>query len=88
MPLKHNWKDLLLKAWSLRLLYLSLGVQALDALMPYLLDYTSPPWLKGAALLVTAGAGYARLMPQATLPTEDPSWHSERKSLADQSLPS
>lgn len=67
---KPNWKELATKAWSLWALYASILIQAVDTLMPFLLDYTSPTWLKGSAFAVTCLAIYVRMMPQRNLPGE------------------
>jgi hypothetical protein len=69
-PLKENYKDIALKAWSMWALYISLGLQAADQLMPYFIDFTSPWYVKAGAFVVTVMAAYVRLMPQKSLPQE------------------
>lgn len=70
IKLAENWQEVATKAWSMWALYASIAVQAADSLMPYFLDYSSQPWLKAAAFVVTALAAYLRMKPQANLPGE------------------
>lgn len=69
-PLKENYKDIALKAWSMWALYTSLALQAADQLTPLFVDFTSPWYVKAGAFMVTVLAAYVRLMPQKSLPQE------------------
>lgn len=70
MTLLDNWREILLKAWSVRLILLSGLLSGLEVAMPVLRESLEPLGLipPGAfailALLVSAAAGIARIMAQ------------------------
>lgn len=72
MKLIPNWRAVLIKAWSMRLMLLSGLLSGLEVAMPFLRDaieplqIVSPGVFAGAALVVTAAAGIARIIVQPT----------------------
>ena len=67
----ENWKDVLLKAWSVRLILLAglfSGLQAAMGVVPVEVVKTMPTWLWPiATLIVTGGALASRIIMQENL---------------------
>lgn len=61
-----NWRAVLLRAWSVRLILAIVIIQALDATMPLLgLALPLPDgWLPWVTLVVAIAAGFSRFIPQ------------------------
>ncbi|NNM74749.1 hypothetical protein HJG44_20520 [Enterovirga sp. DB1703] len=70
MRLIPQWKDVLARAWSIRLTILASALSGAEVLISILAD--NPPLPRGTfailAMLVTMGAGIARLVAQRDLP--------------------
>jgi hypothetical protein len=62
--LVSDWRDVLKRAWSVRLIALAFLLTAVEVLLPYLGGWVSPGVLGPLAALSTAGAFVARLMAQ------------------------
>ena len=60
MTLLSNWRDVLLRAWSVRLMALAFVIDGAQQMLPYVADYL--PWW--VPLLVLAGALIARHVKQ------------------------
>lgn len=71
MTLLHNWRDVLRRAWSIRLLLLAAALSALEAALPLVDLFDIPRWvmiaLAVATPLVVAAAFIARLLAQKNL---------------------
>lgn len=65
--LVDNWRDIVRRAWSVRLIGLSLVMMAAQAALPYLGDVIPPRIMATATFLVTIGAGLSRIMTQKNL---------------------
>lgn len=74
---KQNWRRVALLAWSQWCVYIAILLQSAEFIMPYLLDYSSPAWVKVVAFVVTALAAYVKLLPQRSLPEEEPAVHED-----------
>lgn len=62
-----NWKVLILKAWSMRLMAIAGLLSGLEVAMPFLADYIPQSlrgWFAAAAFVVTTAAFMARLVAQ------------------------
>lgn len=65
MKLNENWRRILGKSWSLRLVALIGALQVIDAVLPLLVGATLPPGaLKALSILAAIGAAAARIMAQ------------------------
>jgi hypothetical protein len=66
MALKHNWRDVLLYAWSIRFIVLAGLLSAVEFILPIFMD--NPPLPRGLfallAFVVSIGAFVARLIAQ------------------------
>ena len=71
IQLIDNWRDVLLKAWSVRLILLAglfSGLQAAMGVVPVELIHSLPAWLwPVATLVVTGGALASRIIMQESL---------------------
>jgi hypothetical protein len=70
--LKHNWAEIIQRAWSIRFMAIAAVLTFIEALMPFLKDYGIANWLPGGvfALLscfVVMAAFVSRLMAQKNL---------------------
>lgn len=65
--LASNWRDIVKKAWSLRLIVLAAVMMAAQEALPYLSDVVPPKVMFVATFLVTIGAGLARVTSQKNL---------------------
>lgn len=65
----HNWRDVLQRAWSVRLMLLAAVLSGLEIALPLAGDYLPVPPLTFAALsaLATIGAFIARFVAQKGL---------------------
>lgn len=69
MSLLPNWRDVLRRAWSVRLMVLAAILSGLEVALPYLqgvIDFP-PGTFALASAFATAGAFIARLVAQANL---------------------
>lgn len=65
MKLNENWRRILGKSWSLRLVALIGALQVLDAVLPLLVGASLPPGaVHGLSILAAIGAAAARIMAQ------------------------
>ena len=70
MTLAYNWKDILVKAWSIRLILLSGLLSGIEYAMPSIISYVEPLGLvpKGSfallAVVVSGSAAIARIVAQ------------------------
>lgn len=70
MNLVYNWKDILAKAWSIKLILLSGFLSGLEVAMPSIIKFFEPLNLipSGSfallAALISGGAAIARVVPQ------------------------
>ena len=65
MKLNENWRRILGKSWSLRLVALIGALQVLDAVLPLLVGASLPPGAVNAlSILAAIGAAAARIMAQ------------------------
>lgn len=65
-----NWRTILQKAWSMKLMGLSIVLSAAEVAMPYIAPNVRSGAFAGLAALVTLAAGVARLFAQKSLPHE------------------
>lgn len=74
MKLVDGWHKILLRAWSMWLVYLGIAFQILEGLLPYLDEYSFrvPRWVFILlTVIILAGAAYARVTPQPKLHQEN-----------------
>ena len=64
MHLLDNWRDLLRKAWSVRLAILSAGLSAMEFALPFVAPEQPSGLFAGAAVLVSLAAAAARVVAQ------------------------
>lgn len=64
MNLIANWRDVILRAWSVKLMGFAVFIEVAEQVVPLLADYV-PWWVSVGILLVGV---VARVMPQADLP--------------------
>lgn len=65
MKLIPDWKQVLQKAWSMRLILLAITLEAIERALPYFnIDLGVPGLLSAISLVVTAAAAGARLLVQ------------------------
>lgn len=67
LSLYKNWKTLLKKAWSMRLMAVAGLLTGVEAILPFLTEYVPQSfrgWFAAAAFVVTAAAFMARLVAQ------------------------
>ena len=67
MKLLSDWKSVVKKAWSIRLIALAGILSGLEVVLPMVDDYFQRGQFAVASLLVTAGAFIARLVAQNDL---------------------
>ena len=67
ISLAHNWKNLLKKAWSIRLMLLAGLLTACEAILPMYADDIPRGIFAGVSLVVIFGAMLARLVVQQEL---------------------
>ncbi len=68
MCLVWNWKIILRKAWSIRLIVLAALLSGLEVALPLLdLAFVPPGWFAFGSFLVTAGAFVARIVAQPSI---------------------
>jgi hypothetical protein len=71
LKLVENWRDVLTKAWSLRLLAIAgllTGIEAALSLVPSEYTFALPAWVwPVVTLLITAAAFVARLVAQDSI---------------------
>lgn len=64
MTLIDNARDVLLKAWSIRLALLSAVLSAAEVALPFFTTFIPPNTMAILAVLTSAGAALARLVAQ------------------------
>lgn len=70
MELVYNWRSIIEKAWSFKLIVLSALLSGLEVALPLVaeslkpLELVPPGVFAGLAFIVTAAAGVARIMAQ------------------------
>lgn len=68
MSLVHNWRDILKKAWSVKLLVLAALLSGLEVALPFFDLLILPAGVLAAlSFVVTAGAFIARIVAQRDL---------------------
>lgn len=67
MHLAPNWKDILRKAWSVRLMVLAALLSGAEFALPYFGDKVSPGLFAALGFVVTGAALVARLIAQKGL---------------------
>ena len=67
MKLIDDWKNVLKKAWSIRLALLSAGFGVLELALPALQDTIPRGWFAALSIASALWAAYARLVPQPKL---------------------
>lgn len=71
MTLIDNAKEVLFKAWSIRLALLSAIISAMEVALPFFTTFIPPNTMAILAVLTSAGAAIARLVAQPnTLPQQ------------------
>lgn len=66
--LDTNWRNILKKAWSVRLMILAAVLTGAEAIMPYVLDVRPSPWMAVLTFAVIGAAFIARIVAQKDLP--------------------
>ncbi len=66
----RNWKDVVTRAWSIRLIILAGLLSGLEVALPYFGDFIAPGRFALLSVAVTAGAFVARLTAQKDLEDE------------------
>ena len=69
--LNKDWKKILKKAWSVRLIVLAGLLSALEVVLPLYVDYFSQGDFAKLSFIATAGALIARLIAQKEFKNED-----------------
>ena len=64
MTFLHDWKTIVRKAWSVRLILLAGLLSGVEAAMPFISDTMQRGVFAAASLLVTGAAFVARIMAQ------------------------
>lgn len=67
MKLAPNWRSVLTKAWSVRLMILAALLSGVEVALPFLGDWIPRGLFAALSGLVTAGAFIARLVAQKSL---------------------
>lgn len=67
MKLVENWRDLLKKAWSLRLMFLAAILSGVEVVLPFLSEALPRGLFAVLSFLTVAGAFVARLVAQKGL---------------------
>lgn len=68
IKLLHNWKDVLARAWSVRLMIAAALLSGVEVALPYIAPATMPPGLFAALSIVTTAAAFvARFVAQKGL---------------------
>lgn len=89
MKFLNDWKTVLLKAWSVKLIAIAAVLDGLATAFPYLQDVLGVPVGTFAALsgLVSAAALVARVISQDSVPAKaapiDPNWESRQQTPVD-----
>jgi hypothetical protein len=65
--LTHNWKEVVTKAWSIKLILLAGLLTAAEAILPYFEVYLPNGLFLVLLLVVISGAFVARLLAQSSL---------------------
>lgn len=69
--LVHNWRDVLRRAWSVRLIIFAGFLSGLEVALPYMVALPIPTGVFAAlSVIVTMGAFVARIVAQKDLPNE------------------
>jgi len=72
VTLIDNAREVLLKAWSIRLALLSALLSAMEVALPFFTDFVPPNTMAVLAVLTSAAAAIARLVAQPnTLPAKE-----------------
>ena len=71
MNLLENWKKVALKAWSMRLWYLSIACQALEVMLPSLGGFVPERTFTYLSAVAAIAGIIARLIPQEALHAPD-----------------
>lgn len=64
MKLLGNWRDLLRRAWSVRLSLLAAFLSSVEFVLPFVAPDRPSGWFAGSALVVSIAAAVARLVAQ------------------------
>jgi len=64
MKLYDNWRNILKKAWSIRLMILAAVLSAVEVVLPLFADDIPRGWFAGLSGVTVAGAFVARLIAQ------------------------
>lgn len=68
MALLRDWKQILRRAWSVRLIVLAGLLSGLEIVLPFFVDIPAPRWVMPSAMfLATMSALIARLVAQKNL---------------------
>ena len=67
MTLLSNWKAVLCRAWSIRLMILAALLSGAEVALPFLGDFIAPGCLALLSALASAGAFIARILVQKDL---------------------
>lgn len=67
MIIDPNWKKILTRAWSVRLLVLAGLLSGAEVALPFLGDFVAPGLLAVLSFLATAGAFVARILVQRNM---------------------
>ena len=78
MQLIANWRAVLVRAWSMRLMFLAAILSGIEAALPAFSDLFPPNLFGAITALVVSAAMVARLLPQPSLaPAESADAHEE-----------
>lgn len=68
MKLLPDWRDVLRRAWSVRLMILAGLLSGVEVILPYFAESLPRGLFAGLSILVIAGAFVARILAQKGLP--------------------
>ena len=72
MQLIANWRAVLLRAWSMRLMFLAAVLSGIESALPSFADLFPPNLFGALTALVVSAAMVARMIPQPSLAPEEP----------------
>lgn len=64
MKLVYDWKHILKRAWSLRLIVLAFAFEGAELVLPLFVDLLPRGWFAGLSLVALAGSVAARFIQQ------------------------
>jgi len=67
MKLNADWRLVLKRAWSVRLMVLAALLSGAEVSLPFLEDFIEPRFLAGLSALATAAAFIARILTQRNM---------------------